>query len=192
MMFGGFTFAILSGLLGLKAVSASPTDPEPVPEPDPVVCPFNGTVGPNLLLANVTLPDGHFEINAWIYGLNWCSHSNLISQNNNDICDLPPTGQNTSFEYMHAPLYTKFGQRVKGCYANYDVLFENCTITTTGSRTDYGGVVATFVSKDGASKYTYQCVQDSEYHGCVYNGQVEPFTEAKYEAFLTCGIAAEP
>ena len=45
--------------------------------------------------------------------------------------------------------------------------------------------MATFVSKDGASKYTYQCVQDSEYHGCVYNSQIEPFTEAKYEAFLT-------
>ncbi|EME80824.1 uncharacterized protein MYCFIDRAFT_85220 [Pseudocercospora fijiensis CIRAD86] len=186
----GLTFAALS-LLGLSAVvSASPTDPPATP--DPVICPFDGTVGPNLLLANVTLPDGHFEINAWIYGLNWCSHANLISKANNDICDLPPTGQGTAFEYLHAPLFTKFGRPVPGCYANFDVLFEKCSITETGSRTDYGGVVATFKSKDGKSRYTYQCVQDSEYHGCVYDGQVSPVSEAKYEAFLTCGIAAEP
>ena len=43
------------GLLGLYTfASASPTDPEPPPEVDPVSCPFNGTVGPNLMLANVT------------------------------------------------------------------------------------------------------------------------------------------
>lgn len=145
-----------------------------------------------LMLANVTLPDNSFEINAWIYGLNWCSSANLISRNNNDICDLPPTGPNTAFEFMHAPLYNKFGRPVEGCYANIDVLFQGCDISMGGSVTDYGAVVAQFTSKDQLSHYTYQCVQDVEYHGCVYNSQVQPFSEIKYEAFMSCGIVAEP
>lgn len=132
-----------------------------------------------------SLPDNTFEINAWIYGLNWCSSANLISRNNNDICDLPPTGPNTAFEFMHAPMFNKFGRPVEGCYANMDVLFQGCDITMGGSVTDYGAVVAQFTSKDKMSQYTYQCVQDVEYHGCVYNSQVQPFSEIKYEAFMS-------
>ena len=89
---------------------------------------------------------------------------------------------------MHIPLYTKFGVPVEGCYANVDVLFDKCDITMGGSVTDYGGVVANFTSMDGASSYTYQCVQDVEYHGCVYNSQVVPFSEIKYEAFMSVSI----
>lgn len=66
-----------------------------------------------------------------------------------------------------------------------DVLFQGCDITMGGSVTDYGAVVAQFTSKDKMSQYTYQCVQDVEYHGCVYNSQVQPFSEIKYEAFMS-------
>lgn len=82
-------------------------------------------------------------------------------------------------------MFNKFGRPVEGCYANMDVLFQGCDITMGGSVTDYGAVVAQFTSKDKMSQYTYQCVQDVEYHGCVYNSQVQPFSEIKYEAFMS-------
>lgn len=50
--------SFLLGLCGLTTlVAATPTDPPadaPEPKADPVSCPFNGTVGPMLMLANVT------------------------------------------------------------------------------------------------------------------------------------------
>ena len=59
-------------------------------------------------MANIELnstPDGGAEIDAWIYGYNWCSHSNFVSRTG-DICG---ESAKRPVEFLHVPLTDKFG-----------------------------------------------------------------------------------
>ncbi|KAK4499508.1 hypothetical protein PRZ48_010023 [Zasmidium cellare] len=108
------------------------------------ICPFDGNRGPNILLAVVQLPDGGTEIDAWLYGYNWCSHSNFVSSTG-DICS--DTGSNDNrVEFMHAPFTNKFGAFDPICYANIDIQFFGCEPGQNGGF-NYDNVVAWITSK---------------------------------------------
>ncbi|KAI5357801.1 hypothetical protein Slin15195_G036710 [Septoria linicola] len=158
------------------------------PSENSVSCPFNNTLGPNVMIAAVKLPDNTSEINAWVFGYNWCSKSNKISSGG-DICS--DNGVNRTVEFMHIPLSNKFGTFDWDCYANVDINFHGCQ-RDVNDEWDYSNVTASIAAKDGGAKYEYQCVDDREHHACVYNGQLATPSEVSYTAFMSCGILAEP
>lgn len=193
------------GLLSLAA-SALPQGTEE--NVDPVSCPFNGTIGPNILLASVEcvqcflqlnqepntnyrVPDSEntTEIGAWIFGRNWCSNYNKITSGTNVCVERQP---DQTLEFVRIPLSDKFGNFDTGCYANVDIAFSGCDYDRAAGKTNYRDVVATVTSKDGLSEYTYQCVDSREHRGCLYDGQLATPSETEFTAFLMCGIRAEP
>ncbi|KAK4617669.1 Ecp21-1 [Fulvia fulva] len=177
--------ATLALIAGTNAVAVAQGAAQPESElinGNRKVCAFDETLGPSLLVASVKVPSQESEINAWAYGINWCTSSNLVSKGKN-FC----TGRGV--EYLHVPLTDKFGaQDDRDCYANFKVEFVGCP----DEGNDYTNVTAKFTSTSDGSSFEYQCVSDRELHGCVYNGQLQPPSEASYTAFLTCGITAEP
>lgn len=80
------------------------------------------------------LPDGGTEVDAWLYGYNWCSHSNFVSDTG-DICS--DTGTDRTVEFMHAPFTNKFGAFDPICYANIDIQLFGCEPAEDGQGYDY-------------------------------------------------------
>lgn len=88
---------------------------------------------------------------------------------------------------MRIPLTDKFGHFDWDCYANVDIRFRGCDVSGSGKglTDNVRNVTACITSQDGKSTYEYQCVDDVEYHACVYNGQLKPASEVEYTAFMS-------
>ncbi|EME80905.1 uncharacterized protein MYCFIDRAFT_176262 [Pseudocercospora fijiensis CIRAD86] len=217
-MFRSFQSFIIFVALTLH-VCAESEDPTKEPEnsigpgPDSKSCAFNSTFGPNIMVgtvkyvpsesakrvrgndnadAYVRLPDNSTEINAWIYGYNWCSHSNLVSKST-DICK-ETSAPNEAVEFMRIPLTDEMAQFDWDCYANVDIRFHGCgdnSSADSGSIVgDVGGITASITAKDGSSSHEYQCVDDRECHSCVYNAQIKPASEVELKAFMSANDSA--
>ncbi|KXT09978.1 hypothetical protein AC579_9365 [Pseudocercospora musae] len=163
------------------------------PGPDSKSCAFNSTFGPNIMVGIVRLPDNSTEINAWLYGYNWCSHSNFVSRSA-DICK-ETSAPTDAVELMRIPLTDKMGNIDWDCYANVDIRFHGCKNSSAdrgGILRGVGGITARITAQDGSSSYEYQCIHDRECHSCVYNGQIKPASEVELTAFMSCGVMAGP
>ncbi|KXT01728.1 hypothetical protein AC578_2751 [Pseudocercospora eumusae] len=163
------------------------------PGPNSKSCAFNSTLGPNIMVGTVKLPDNSTEINAWVYGYNWCSHSNFVSKSA-DICKAT-SAPTDAVEFMRIPLTDNMGDFDWDCYANVDIRFHGCnnsSVDSGGTVEDVGEITACITAKDGSSSYEYQCVDDRECHSCVYNGQIKPASEVELIAFMSCGVMAQP
>lgn len=134
----------------------------------------------------IRLPDDSIEINAWVYGYNWCSHSNFVSQSA-DICK-ETSAPTDAVEFMRIPLTDKMGHFDWDCYANVDIRFHGCnnsSADSAGSVVGVGEITACITAQDGSSTYEYQCADDRECHSCVYNGQIKPASEVELTAFMS-------
>ncbi|KAF2763763.1 hypothetical protein EJ03DRAFT_340273 [Teratosphaeria nubilosa] len=186
--------AVAEGGAAVARVAPRAAVPDPDVEgkkPAEKPCPFDQeTLGPNLLLAVVVVPDGRKEIGAWTFGRGWCSNYNKITSGK-DICDRSPV------EFVHVPLSDKFGDipsfNNQTCYNNVKVTFENCDKDGKTGEIDYPEVKAHFESTlDGDySSVVYECKPTREMRACVYNpGRAS--SDVSYTAFLACGVSAEP
>ena len=128
------------------------------------------------------------ELIAWIWGYNWCSKANKISDTP-DICN-PST--NRAVEFKHIPFTDKFGAIDWSCYANVNIYFYGCGYNPDGT-VNYDNVRANFVSQAEGGMFPqqqqdYDCTYDTENRACPYNPGYGMQTE--FEGFMSVSRAS--